>query len=170
MILATHAIAGAAVAQLFPQHPVFAFAAGFASHLALDSIPHWDYKVLSVEKDKNEPLNTDMVMGKKFIFDALRIGTDALAGLMLSIFVFFYFFHNVPLSITLIGAIAGMLPDPLQFVYWKTRSPFLLPLQKFHIWIHSKTSLKASPALGLSLQFLIIVAVVSIVMLMRRSL
>ena len=49
MILSVHATFGAAVASLVPAHPVAAFALGFASHLALDLIPHRDYDLVSVE-------------------------------------------------------------------------------------------------------------------------
>jgi hypothetical protein len=48
MILSTHAIVGGALASLFPSHPVVIIAAGFASHFAIDAIPHWDYKLRSI--------------------------------------------------------------------------------------------------------------------------
>src|ERR1700738_4714821 len=40
MILSTHAIVGGALANLLPSHPVVAITAGFASHFAIDAIPH----------------------------------------------------------------------------------------------------------------------------------
>src|SRR6516225_11831962 len=43
MILSTHAIVGGTIASLFPSHPALVVAAGFASHFAIDAIPHWDY-------------------------------------------------------------------------------------------------------------------------------
>ena len=45
MILTTHAIVGAALASFLPSHPIAAFVAGFASHFALDAIPHVDYPI-----------------------------------------------------------------------------------------------------------------------------
>jgi hypothetical protein len=43
---------------------------------------------------------------------------------------------------TALGAVAGMLPDPLQFVYSVyPREPFK-SLQRFHSWIHSKKKLR----------------------------
>src|SRR6516164_6101449 len=46
LILATHAIVGAATASQIPNHPVIALLAGIASHFAIDAIPHWDYPLV----------------------------------------------------------------------------------------------------------------------------
>jgi hypothetical protein len=40
-----------------------------------------------------------------------------------------------------LGAIAGMLPDPLQFAYSIYPKEPLKSLQSFHAWIHSKRAL-----------------------------
>jgi hypothetical protein len=48
MILSTHAIVGGAVASLLPSHPMPVAALGFASHFAIDAIPHWDYPLRSI--------------------------------------------------------------------------------------------------------------------------
>jgi hypothetical protein len=48
MILSTHAIVGGAIAGLFPSHPVLVAAAAFASHFAIDAIPHWDYPLHAI--------------------------------------------------------------------------------------------------------------------------
>jgi hypothetical protein len=167
MTLATHAVVGAAFAQLFPEYPIAAFAVGFASHLAIDSLPHWDYKILSLEKVEGQPLETNMAIGKYFLKDCLRIGSDAMAGILLSIVIFGYFFRGTPLSIILIGAVAGILPDPLQFVYWKTRSPLLLPLQTFHVWVQKGRSIHVHPFVGLFLQFIVVVAISTAILLVR---
>ena len=172
MTLSTHAIVGATVAQLFPTHPVVAFLGAFASHLAIDSLPHWDYKILSLEKNVGEPLKTDIAFGKYFLKDLTRIGTDALLGIILCIAIFQYFFDffatSAPLYITLIGAVAGILPDPLAFVYWKTRSRLLLPLQQFHIWIHGK-NIYPKVWIGLILQLALIMSVGLIVYLILQE-
>ena len=65
MTLTTHAIFGAGLASLMPEHPVAAFIAGFASHFVLDAIPHWDYAILSESVDPN--------FGKKIIVDRTLI-------------------------------------------------------------------------------------------------
>jgi len=41
-----------------------------------------------------------------------------------------------------LGAIAGMLPDPLQFVHSVYPHEPLKSLQRFHSWIHSKKKLQ----------------------------
>lgn len=169
MTLATHAIVGAAFAELFPTHPIGAFAAGFASHLAIDSLPHWDYLPLSLRKDKERPLETDMVVGKNFLKDSLKIGLDALIGMIIAISIFNYFFHTAPLSITTIGAIAGILPDPLQFVYYKTRSQLLLPLQRFHVWVQKGKSLDVKPWIGVSLQLVLVIIICTVILLFKKN-
>jgi hypothetical protein len=52
MILSTHANFGGTIASLFPSEPLFAVVAGFASHFAIDAIPHWDYPLRSISVGK----------------------------------------------------------------------------------------------------------------------
>jgi hypothetical protein len=165
MTLATHAVVGAAVAGLFPAHPVVAFSAAFISHFALDSLPHWDYKLFSVKENQSKPLGIEIVFGKNFFIDCLRILIDILIGTVLSILIFYYLFHYASLNIIFLGIVAGILPDPLQAVYWASESRLFLPLQKFHIWIQKGKSLEVKWWAGLSLQ-LILVVIVSVSVLL----
>ncbi len=48
MILCTHAIVGGAIASFVPLHPLLMAVVGFASHFAIDAIPHWDYPLQSI--------------------------------------------------------------------------------------------------------------------------
>ncbi len=140
MTLTTHAIVGAAAAQFFPRNPAFAFFAGFFSHFIIDSLPHRDYKILSGKKENEikDLLDYDMnVWTRAFVWDALRIGFDMFLGIILSI-VIFTTLNNSSLVVALLGAIGGILPDPLQFVYWKTKMRFMVPLQRFHAWIQKE--------------------------------
>lgn len=41
MFVTNHVLAGALLGAPLRRHPVAAFAAGFASHLAMDACPHW---------------------------------------------------------------------------------------------------------------------------------
>ena len=41
MLVTNHVAAGAAIGVVFHRRPVLAFAAGVASHLAMDCLPHW---------------------------------------------------------------------------------------------------------------------------------
>ncbi len=163
MTLTTHALVGAAAASLFSQKPVLAFAAGFVSHFCIDAIPHWDYRPESMIKDKNNKLATDMILGKSFFKDLIFIGSDALLGLALSVLIFSLWLFHVPIAIITLGVIAAILPDPLQFIYYKTHSKLLEPLQKFHaVWLQQKSPINVPAWIGLGLQALLVATVVGI--------
>jgi hypothetical protein len=135
MILSTHAIVGAAVASLIPDHPVGAFLIGVASHFAIDAIPHWDYPLRSMfRKAAGTPLVVDTGLLTDFGFIAL----DGIAGLALAIWLF-----ATPITIVtvILGALGGMAPDPLLFVHRLYPHEPLRTLQRFHLWIHAKTKL-----------------------------
>ena len=149
MILATHSIVGATVANIFPGNPLLGFTLGFASHFLVDAIPHWHYPLATITDDKEtgKALDKDMVINEHFVADLLKIGVDAMLGILVA-----SLFLNVSqpyfLSSTLVGAAGGMLPDALQFLYWKWRHQPLLSLQRFHLWIHSKNDLDDRPVWG----------------------
>jgi hypothetical protein len=136
MILSTHAVVGAALASLIPSHPIAAFAAGFASHFVIDSLPHWDYPLKSISLGPNARNDGRVTVAR--IRDLTVIGFDAFAGLILAIGIFGS--EANPVAI-LAGAIGGMLPDPLQFAY--TMYPYepLATLQRFHKWMHTDRKL-----------------------------
>jgi hypothetical protein len=135
MILTTHAIAGAAVACAVPNYPVAGFALGFASHFVLDAIPHWDYKLTSYSEDQNNPMNNDMTLDKKFIFDFAKICLDVFVGFA-CVFALSGFLNPIYTLPLFAGAVGGVLPDALQFVYFKWRHEPLVALQKFHLRVH----------------------------------
>jgi hypothetical protein len=167
MTLTTHALVGAAVAEFVPQHPILGFFLGFASHLAIDSLPHWDYKLLSLERTEGKPLENDMRIGKPFVLDLMRVGLDFWFGFIASIFLFLFLFPSASVWVAAAGAIGGIVPDPLQFVYWKTRSKILLPLQEFHVWVQKGKSLHIAAWKGLSLQAVLVASVVALVYFAR---
>lgn len=166
MTLTTHAMVGAAAASLFPSNPVLAFTAGFCSHFCIDALPHWDYKLLSKQepmeiKDKlEENMN---VHSKEFIFDLFRVGGDAVLGTILAVFIFSLWLFHLPLWLVVLGAWAGILPDPLQFVYFRLKPAFMTPLQRFHIWVQKGKSIHPPAWLGLSYQALLVVVIIAIV-------
>ncbi len=163
MTLTTHAIVGAAAASLFPANPVLAFAAGFASHLAIDSLPHWDYAILSKQKVESNRLHDDIdILNPRFIIDLMRIGSDAVLGTVLAIFIFNVWLFHLPLWFVVMGAWAGILPDPLQFVYWKTRLALMTPLQRFHIWVQKGKSIHPPFYIGILYQALLVLVVLAV--------
>lgn len=136
MTLTSHAVAGAAVATLAPENPALAFAFGFLSHFLADAFPHGHYKLLSHTKHPEDRLKEDMVYGKAFVFDLLKIGADFILGAALAYFLFIAGGKPGGMAIAF-GALGGVLPDALQFAYWKIRREPLISLQKFHIEIHA---------------------------------
>lgn len=172
MTLATHAIVGAATAQLFPNHPIIAFCAGFCSHFVLDAIPHWDYKILSayanpdIAMAQNEAIPGSsrwIGMDPNFFKDLLRTGTDALIGLSVVALLFYLGIFFSPLIIAL-GAVAAMLPDFLQLVYNRLPYQPLTLLQVFHHAIHAESRpFEGKAFLGIITQGAVIFIVLSFV-------
>ena len=151
MILVTHAVVGAGIASVARLHPISAFIVGFLSHFVLDTIPHWDYHLKSSTKGSvANPIDGDFVIGRDFYFDLIKIGLDFLLGLVLPLI---FFSQGMSLldfvtSGILWGAIGGMTPDFLQFVYSKFRHEPMVSLQRFHIFMHADRRLNDSYILG----------------------
>jgi hypothetical protein len=154
MILSTHALVGAAIATFVPSHPAAAFALGFASHFALDAIPHWDYPIRSASVDPkiNAPLRFDRALFQ----DALTIGADGLVGIMLALFLFA---SAQTQSVVLLGALGAILPDPLQFLHARWPHEPLRTLQRLHKWAHTQRQIKDRVCLGIVSQLSLVIAV-----------
>ena len=160
MTLTTHAITGATLATLVPNYPVLGFIIGFGSHYLLDAIPHWSYSIKSLEKDRENSLNTKMVLSKSSYKDLLLVCFDGVLGLVLSFVILSGIFHKNNSLPIFMGMIGGMLPDFLQFCYWKWKPKFLIPFQKLHNWAHTSIRIDDKPIIGISSQILIIFLVV----------
>ncbi|WFU14605.1 hypothetical protein [Bradyrhizobium sp. CB3481] len=154
MILSTHAVVGGAIASFFPSDPFFAALAGFASHFAIDAIPHWDYPLRSISVGKDAD-DQRLRLNRAVIIDVMCVGVDASAGLALVIWLFA---TTASVWTIALGAIAAMVPDPLQFAHSIYPREPLVTLQHFHVWIHSKRKLPWK--LGVSSQ-IVFAAVVS---------
>ena len=154
MTLATHTVVGSTLGRLTSRVPVVGFLLGFASHFLLDAIPHWDYRLSSSVKDEVNPLNSDIVLGHHFVWDLLKIGFDVLLGVGVTFLLYGGGggWHNWSLWT---GAFGAILPDFLQFVYYKFRRWPLSALQRFHLWIHTEKRLDGRPVLGVTLQVLL---------------
>jgi hypothetical protein len=133
MILTTHAIVGAALASFMPSHPAAAFVVGFASHFALDAIPHVDYPIKS--RSVNPKIAAPMTFDRALLQDAVTIGSDGLFGIIIALFLFS---SSSSFWAILMGAIGAILPDPLQFVHSRLPYEPLRTLQRFHRWAHTK--------------------------------
>jgi len=159
MILSTHAVIGAAVASLFPGKPILGVSVAFLSHFLLDAIPHWDYNLRSKHQNPLDPLKDDLPFkfNRDYFLDVLKLGLDFFVGIFLSVLIFWHHTHSWQLLLA--GALAGVLPDFLQFVYWKVRREPLTSLQRFHFWLHPEAKItQAVP--GIFSQALLVVVVV----------
>jgi hypothetical protein len=153
MILSTHAIVGAAVASLMPDHPALAFASGMATHFAIDAIPHWDYplRAISVKPNTGSALRLNWYLCR----DLGLILTDACVGLAIALWL--YATPTAEISV-LLGALGAMLPDPLQLAHRLCPREPLRTLQRFHVWMH--TNQKLAWPIGVSSQLSFIALVV----------
>lgn len=152
MILSVHAIFGAAVASLIPTHPVLGFSLGFASHFAIDAIPHRDYDLVSIESDTNKKFRQiDLTRKYKLLRDIIFVSFDAVTGFYLS---FLFFFNPVYPWIFFIGAFSALLPDFFTFLYLIFKHKTLHSFFNFHSEIiHSKMILKLNQFTGILVQF-----------------
>ncbi|MBX4197878.1 hypothetical protein KW782_00920 [Candidatus Parcubacteria bacterium] len=156
MTLATHAVTGALIGAVASQNLLFAAGAGFISHFLFDTIPHWDYSLRTLEKKSLSIENNMNTKGLNFIIDLAKIAFDFWLGMAL-VFVMVY---SLPLPVIIgafIGALAAVLPDPLQFVYWKLRPRIMLPIQHFHMYMHATHKLNDRPLLGVTSQLGIVI-------------
>ena len=152
MILSTHAIVGAAVASLMPDHPGLAFVGGMASHFAIDAIPHWDYplRAFSVKPNTGTALRLNWSLFQDFGLVVL----DASVGLAIGLWL-----YATPMAETsvLLGALGAMLPDPLQIAHRLYPREPLRTLQRFHVWMHTKRKLAWPIGIGSQLFFVVLV-------------
>lgn len=169
MILITHAIVGASVAQLFPNHPIIGFLAGATSHYLSDTVPHWDYakNFSSIQKINNGRLQVldKIVFGPRFLLESFIVLLDSVLGLVLA-WLIWYNPAGGNLWLLILGAIGGMLPDYLQIVYGFWKNKFTIAFQKFHSSTHTPDKLKIKNiGRGILSQTLFVILVVIIVSL-----
>ncbi len=146
MILTTHAIVGSAVANLVPQNPVLGFILAFASHYLIDTIPHRDYNIDNLVEKDSKSIGA-IFKNLKSMLVLLLIGGDFFIGIILSFLIFAR--GEASLVATLVGIIGGVLPDFLQFLYFKFKKKPWTLTQKFHYFFHSPNEMKDKPFLGI---------------------
>ena len=117
MVLSSHAVIGAAIAQVVPANPALGFGLAIISHFILDMIPHWDYPLSSLEKptDGNK-LNQRFKLSPALVADFMKTGADLLIGSILAL-VIFYPVNKAAAWALLAGVTGAVLPDFLQFVF-----------------------------------------------------
>lgn len=163
MILTTHGLVGAAVASFFPEQPVLAVTAAFASHFMLDALPHWDYSIQCLRKDVCRSIDNETAMTPFSLIDLLKISIDFTSGIVLILMLFPLMSSARTMPILLVGALVGMLPDFFQFINFKFKPQWIKPLQRLHDWAHTKTKIEYRPAIGITLQVLLVLAAMIVV-------
>ena len=155
MILSTHGIVGAAIIKIMPTHPVIGGILAFLSHFAMDAIPHWDYHLESFERNP-DPMKTNVRINRAFLKDFIKISLDASLGILLPLIIF----KGTSPWLIAMGAALAILPDALQFAYFKIKKEPLSSLQRFHIWAHSKNpELRTEPVIGPALQASLLITI-----------
>lgn len=157
MTLTTHiAIAAAVTKPLMGFHPGIVFAAALASHYLSDTIPHWDYTILSFPDKTLDDVHKrkwDFSI-KTFWIDILRIGSDFFIGST----ILWLILRPETLAEWIFAAAViagGTLPDFLQGVYYTRKADFLKPPHIFHDFMHTKIKLGPYPLIGIPFQILV---------------
>lgn len=171
MIISTHIILATVVtaplvAKSFsPTNIAVLFIVSFFTHYILDSIPHWGYNILSF---KEIEFNINKQNERKFIFnniaffkDAVRTTIDGLLGLGIAFWLVGAPIGGERLFIFFLVAIASILPDIIELFYtiWKWL-PFAT-FSKIHRFFHTSYEFKGHFFIGVILQIVIILAVVT---------
>ena len=134
MILLTHALVGASVANILSSNPYVAFGAALASHYMIDAIPHRDYGEYFFSQKNPEPVNYLFKDLKRFS-QIFAMSIDILASIVLCTLIFFT--DTSKIFITLVGVAGGILPDFLQLIYFLHKKEPFKTTQKFHEKIHA---------------------------------
>ncbi|OHA58111.1 MAG: hypothetical protein A2571_03675 [Candidatus Vogelbacteria bacterium RIFOXYD1_FULL_44_32] len=159
MTLGTHGAVGAAVVVGSGLHPVLGLSLAFLSHFALDALPHYDYKILSLDKTAEKNGVVKMLRGKLFVIDLMRIGLDGLLGLIFALLIWQMAGDTGSIYLALGGAGLGMLPDFLQFLYGKIGTGPLAIIQWVHNRFHTRYKLVDKFELGVLTQAVLVVLV-----------
>ncbi len=146
MILTAHTIVGSAVANLVPNSPVLGFVLAYGSHYLIDTIPHRD-QYIDPFFDKDWKTYGSIFSNLKSMLGVLLIGGDVLIGIILSFIIFVR--GEASLIATIVGIVGGVLPDFLQFLYYKFKKQPWIFTQKIHDFFHSKNEMKDKTFLGI---------------------
>lgn len=121
MILATHALTGAAIGKNIA-NPLLIIAISLTAHFIMDSFRHGEYFDSRKAKIKDT---------------WWKVALDLSAGLsVILVFIFSKDLGQEKIFQILLGAFVSMFPDSLTLLYWKFHWNFLAKLKKFHEFAH----------------------------------
>ncbi|MFA6973801.1 MAG: hypothetical protein WC238_03645 [Parcubacteria group bacterium] len=123
MILATHALVGAAIGDSI-DNTWLIIATSLVVHYFLDSFRHGEYV---------ESFDSKVAFKNTWWKSSLDIFLSLLA-----IFLIVNFKNMTPEKISdiWVGSLASMFPDMLTLIYWKFKIPLLGKIYRFHAWVH----------------------------------
>lgn len=121
MILATHALVGAAIGKNI-ENPWLVIALSLTIHFAIDSFRHGEYfdSRIATIKSAAWKVILDLGIGGGIILTFL-FGTQADSNT----------FRNV-----ILGSFFSMFPDLITVIYWTFHWKFLEKIMAFHAWAH----------------------------------
>ena len=154
MTLATHAVIAAAVTKsLMHAHPALTFAVAFASHFLADAIPHWDYKLVSLENPEDSEKRRFGRNRSALIRDVKNFTLDGFLGAGI-VLLFVRPVTREQWIWAILAIVGGCLPDFLQGLY-VLKIKFLQRHQKFHDMLHTNIRLGPYPLIGIPFQAVI---------------
>ncbi len=136
MILATHALVGAAIGEKI-HNPWLIVIFSLAMHFILDTFRHGEYV---------EGFDSNVTFKNTWWKVALDFSVGFLAILLL---IYFNQFSALQIKYIFLGIFASIFPDSLTFLYWKFNFPLLKKLYEFHLWCHKYPSLSPDCAWNL---------------------
>jgi hypothetical protein len=121
MILATHALIGAAIGKNI-DNPLIIITLSLVLHFTMDSFRHGEYFDSRTASIKTAwwKVALDLASGLFIIFLAIYLQKPSIIQT-----------RNI-----LLGAFTSMFPDLLTVLYWKFHSKFLEKIKKFHAFCH----------------------------------
>lgn len=158
MTLATHIVIASAITKSLSANPVLGFLMALLSHYLTDAIPHWDYRLRSLQEESTAD-KREFSSWNDFFIDLGKMAFDFFLGAALALWIFSP--NSAAGWLYSAGVIAGaVLPDFLQGIYYTRRAEFLMPVQKFHDLMHTKIKLGRYPTFGVTSQAILFIVAV----------
>ncbi len=155
MTLTTHSIIAAAVTKPISHiHPLLIFVVAVATHYLSDAIPHWDYKITSIENIENREHRHFGTNRNAILHDIKNFAIDGFLGLAIVAVIARPETMQQWLWV-LASVVGGCLPDFLQGLYL-FKLKFLRKPQQFHDIFHTNIRLGPYALIGIPFQLVIV--------------
>jgi hypothetical protein len=135
VFVTNHALSGMLVGRLFKNRPGTAFAAGLASHLLLDTVPHWGCRVSKIGP-KQKKASEGSGLSTPFLTMAKRDGVLGLIVLAAGTLAVERPARNATVA-AMAGAVVLDLDKPLYYFFGI--NPFPGVIQRIHGWVQNES-------------------------------